>query len=224
LKEIDLETDEQRIEYIIAWLKKHLKLIVLLLVLSIVAMIAVKSWQQSFQTQREKFSVDLSSVMDASDAALLAADTAQETQRTTVKTLGEKLIQEADGHIYAELGRLQLVKVAMDQNDLKKAEEHLRLLLKQQPHSSVVALATDRLVRLLADQSRFDEALGVLESYKGKLSQAKFAELKGDIKLAQGHRVDALAAYEVAKTALGSAFEKNMLLKMKMDDLADAKK
>jgi len=224
LKEIDLETDDQRIEYIIAWLKKHLKLIVLLLVFSIVAMVAVKSWQQSYQTQREKFSVDLSSVMDASDAALLAADAAQETQRTTVKTLSEKLIQDADGHLYAELGRLQLVKLAIDKNDLKTAEEHLRLLLKEQPHSTIIALATDRLVRLLADQSRFDDALSVLESYKGSLSRAKLAELKGDIKLAQGHRGDALAAYEVAKTTLGSAFEKNILLKMKMDDLADAKK
>ncbi len=219
----DIETDEQQAERLTQWWKRSLKFIVLLLIIVIGFVFVINAWRDSARSSRELASGAFSELMDAVGATVnvQGQEAEQKTTQVTLKTLAEKIVKQDNGGAYPHLARLQLIKVAMDQDDVKAAEAELKALLADKPDEVITAVAVDRLARLMADQARYEEAFVLLGSLDSKLSSARFAELKGDIRLAEGKRAEAYALYQTARLGLGDAFEKNVLLKMKMDDLAD---
>ena len=70
---------------------------------------------------------------------------------------------------------------------------------------SLRELARLRLATVLLDDKAYDEALAQLQAPVDESFAARYADLKGDILLAQGKKEDARAAYKAAVAALEKA-------------------
>jgi predicted negative regulator of RcsB-dependent stress response len=95
--------------------------------------------------------------------------------------------------------------------------------LVDNPHDPALAsLARLRLAQVLFQQNKADEALKQLDGDAGSYA-ALYDQLRGDIKLSQGDRAAARAAYQQALGALSAdeAVSRDGLQR-KLDDLADA--
>ena len=98
----------------------------------------------------------------------------------------------------------------------------LRWVMDNAKVGEVRILAQLRLARVLIAQGRADEALQQLATISGGSYVVVVEEVRGDAHLAQGRRADALKAYQAALAAAADVPAKQQMLRMKVDDLADA--
>lgn len=135
--------------------------------------------------------------------------------------LGERLIKEYSGTPYAINAALRLAALDVERLKLDEAATRLQWVVSHAGDDGVRELATLRLARVLWQQGKPEEALKKLEA-KVDGQAAQYDELRGDIKLAQGDRAAARAAYDKALQALPEGAGNRESLQHKIDDLADA--
>jgi predicted negative regulator of RcsB-dependent stress response len=158
------------------------------------------------------------------------------------KAMADRLAQEYSDTPYAAAGALKLGQLAVQDNKLDEAVTRLQWVVDFEQHRGLLArlaaqlrlrqgaydvallpLAKVRLAQVLWQQNKPDEALKQLDGDAGAYA-SEFAELRGDIKLAQGDRAGARGAYEQSLQSLGAADApgRQSGLQRKIDDLADA--
>jgi predicted negative regulator of RcsB-dependent stress response len=129
-----------------------------------------------------------------------------------VVKIADRLAADFSSTPYAVAGAMKLAQVAAEDN---KLEDALKPLIRL------------RLARVTWQQGKAPEALKLLDAGADASFAVLFDELRGDIKLAEGDRAAALAAYTKALGALGgeAAGTPNApiaeSLQHKIDDLAD---
>ncbi len=135
---------------------------------------------------------------------------------TTLKTEHAK-------SVYALYGALFAAQQAVNADDLSAAEQELQWVLDnsagglfRQTDEGLVLTAKLRLGHVILAKGETDRALELVTSTDPKTFEANFAELRGDIYLAMGRRVDAKDSYTVAQQAGSSS----PFLRMKLDELA----
>ena len=149
-----------------------------------------------------------------------------EADRSRILSVAEQLQTEHGDSVYALYGALFAAQQAVNSGQLEVAERHLRWLLDNaeggflsKTDQGLVLTATLRLGRVLLARGEPDQALALVDSIDPGTFEAGFAELRGDIYLAQGRPVDARDAYT---TALESAGGNRNFLQLKLDELSDA--
>lgn len=157
-------------------------------------------------------------------AAVEAGAPIPDTDRTRVIQLAEQLQADHNGSVYAAYGALFASQQAVQLGDLETAQAHLEWVLANtggglfsQPDQGLVLTANLRLGQVLLARGEFEQALAVVESVDPGAFEAAFAELRGDIYLAQGRTVDARDAYTTAQQAGATS----QFLSMKLAELAD---
>jgi predicted negative regulator of RcsB-dependent stress response len=118
---------------------------------------------------------------------------------------------------------MSMAKAAVQQDDLAAAEAHLRLALGKAGQAEVKQLAQLRLASVLHAQGKSEEALSLLASEAAPGFRGSYAELRGDILLAQGNPGAARDAYNEALSGYSDAPEKRTLVQMKLDDLMESR-
>lgn len=140
--------------------------------------------------------------------------------------MADRLVADYDSTPYAVAGAMKLAQAAVDEARLEDARTRLEWAAAHSDDAALKPLIALRLARVLWQQGKPAEALQRISGEAGAYN-ALYAELRGDIKLAEGDRAAALAAYTEARTQLGlaSAGTPNgpmaELLQKKIDDLAD---
>ena len=136
-----------------------------------------------------------------------------------------QLQPEHSDSVYALYAALFASQQAVHNNDLEAAAAQLSWLLDNAEgglFSSVdqglVLTGQLRLGRVLLGQNELDKALDLVEGVDPGTFEAEFAELRGDIYLAQGRPQDARDAYTTAVQVSGSS---SPFLQMKLDELRD---
>ncbi|MGP1609836.1 MAG: tetratricopeptide repeat protein, partial [Burkholderiales bacterium] len=80
-----------------------------------------------------------------------------------------------------------------------------------------------RLARVLIDEKKPDEALKLLETKHGDSFTGLYADVKGDVLLAQGKRQEARAAYQVALDKSDAASPLRQIIQLKLDAVGETK-
>lgn len=201
--------EEAQVEQLKRWWSENWKSLAAGLVLGLVVILGWEAYKRHNLQQAEQASQmydDLKTALDAhkNDEAI---------------ALGDKLVKEFSGTPYASSAALHLAQLAVQQNKLDDAALRLRWVSEHSKDAGLSDLAKLRLVRVLWQQKKVDDALKLTEGDHGGYT-ALFTELRGDIKLSQGDRAAARSAYEQAlQVSEGPSRE---LLQRKLDDLADA--
>lgn len=134
-------------------------------------------------------------------------------------SIGDSLIKDFGKTPYATSAALRLAQLAVEQGKLDEAATRLQWVASNSKDDGLRDLAKLRLARVLWQQKKPDEALKQLEGQTGAYG-ALASELRGDIKLAQGDRAAARAAYEEALKATTDGSDTGNLQR-KLDELAD---
>lgn len=148
-----------------------------------------------------------------------------EADRNRIIAIADELKNDYGDSVYALYGALFAAQQAVNGDDLEGAEAQLRWLLANVPDGlfsradqGLVLTANLRLGRVLLAQGEAQQALDLIDSLDPGPFEAEFAELRGDVYVAQGRPVDARDAYTTALQTAGAA---NSFLQMKLDELAD---
>lgn len=182
------ETDEQRAEVLIDWLKRNAGYL-LLLVIVVVASIAGAEYFKLHSVTK------LNETFDTYEQSL-----AEMTQKPVDVATGEKLIAQNEG-VYQVFTALLVAKEAYNAGNLTVAEQLLQDALKSADDEGVRSLIQYRLALVQFDQNRNEEALQSLQQIQAVEFLGLRKVLEGDIYLAMDKPQDAKISYEEALKA-----------------------
>ncbi len=182
------QTENQQVAAIREFFQKNTKLILLVTLLVVLFFVGINYWKNR----------GFARAAVASDVyqEMLVADIAQD--ENTVLAKGQFLSENYASSPYAQFGNLLLAKNAVKNNDLAKAEEYLRWIVKQDSAQKVVGpVARARLARILLAKGEYENALKLVKDPKEAYT-VLFGEVEGDIHIAQGNIEAAKKAYLTA--------------------------
>jgi predicted negative regulator of RcsB-dependent stress response len=214
-------SEEEQIDAFKRWWQDNGKTTVAAVVVAAVAYVSWSFWQSHQKDLAAAASKDydaLAKLLKPEDNKPLTAE-----QKTQAKTLATGLVENHKSTLYADLASLALAKLAVEENDLATASTALRRVAETSSDAPTQELARLRLAKVLAAEGKIDESLGLLGSAVSPPFEASYAEAKGDILLAENRLAEALAAYQVALTAVDktdsqSSPMRRSLLQFKMDN------
>ncbi len=208
----DLEEQEQ-IDTLKTWWKIYGNLVTT--VVTVLALVAVA--YQGWNWYRTSQSSQASAIYAVLEQAVAMGDNQK------IKAAAGELTEKFSGTSYASLGAMLAARQSFDAGDLKTARTQLGWVAEN-GKNEFRDIARLRLVAVQLDEKAYDDALAQIEKSHAPAFDARFAELKGDVLLAQGKKADALAAYKAAleKIPADTAGSARELLQQKLDSLGGA--
>ena len=203
----DLEEQEQLDEFK-AWWKKSGKLISSLV---LVVLLAYAGWQGYHYFQAKK-SVEASTLYQA----LVTTDVSKVAE---IQAQATKLTADYAGTPYAGRAAVYAAKVNIAANDHKNAKAQLKWAAKNAKESTTKAIASLQLAGILFEEKSYDAALKLLSSDSDKGFAGLKEDLKGDIYMAQGKKVEAKKAYETALVELDAQGRLSQYTRQKLESL-----
>jgi predicted negative regulator of RcsB-dependent stress response len=218
----DLEEQEQ-LSAIKAWWQKYSNLITGLAVTAAVASVGYQGWHWYQRQQAAQASAIYAVVQKA------AAD----KDAKKAKEAAGELVDKYSRSTHAPMAALLSAKVQFDTGDLKTARAQLAWVAEHARDAELKDLARLRLAAVMFEEKAYAEALKQLEKEPLEPFSVRFADLRGDIYVAQDKREDAKAAYQAAlakldariKTSAADAGVANALrelIRMKLEALGGA--
>jgi predicted negative regulator of RcsB-dependent stress response len=190
----DLEEQEQ-ISQIKGWWEQYGKLVT---ALAVAAALASVGWQ-GWHWYQGKQGTEASALYDVVQKAA-----AQRNAQKAREAAG-MLIEKYSGTAYADMAALLSAKVQTEAGDLKNARVPLAWAADKANDPALRGLARLRLATVMLDDKAYDEALAQVQTPPDESFAARYADLKGDILVAQGKPDEARTAYKAAVDALGAA-------------------
>jgi predicted negative regulator of RcsB-dependent stress response len=206
-------TDDEELAVIKDWWQRNGMPLLTGVVLALVVVLGWQGWQQYQSNQAHGASIVYQQLLEA------ALDPSGKPDAGKVAELANTLKNDYAGTHYAQYGSLFVAKVAVEAGKLDDAAAELQSIVNKPADDSVGELARQRLARVLAAQSKAEDALKLLEAKVEPAFTASREELKGDVLVQLGRTDDAHVAYEKAKAALAEDAAVGGL-QMKLDDLA----
>jgi predicted negative regulator of RcsB-dependent stress response len=144
--------------------------------------------------------------------------------RTVIFQAADTLKAEHPDSAYALYAAMFAAQQAVTASDLDRAEQELQWVLDNiqdglfnKTDEGLVLTTNLRLGRIILSKGDAQRALDLIDGLNPQSFEADFAELRGDIYVAQGLTVDARDAYNTALQA-GST---SSFIQMKLDELAN---
>jgi len=137
-----------------------------------------------------------------------------------IRNLGGDIIAQYGNTAYAPMAALVLAKTDHDAGDLEKAAERLKWAVDNAQSDDVRMVARLRLAGVLLDQDKTDEALQLLNQEVTPAFVGAYADLRGDVLVAQGKPADAREAYKKALEHAGNDSTWRDVVQLKMDALS----
>ncbi|MFL2545940.1 MAG: YfgM family protein [Candidatus Rariloculaceae bacterium] len=132
----------------------------------------------------------------------------------------EQLREEYPDSAYTDQAGMLSVLMHLQNQSTRQAVDALRYTLENTSDENLAMIARLRLARLLVSDNRMDEAVTLIDSADPGAFEAKYSELRGDIRFAQGDMEGARSAYLQALNGEESELIDRNLIQMKLDDLA----
>lgn len=210
----EMRTDEETVEAIKDWWKKNGTSLLLGIGAALAIVFGWQAWQNQQMQHRTEAASQFANLINA------YTDESEENRAETVEFVAQKLRDDYSDSAYAVYGSLILVKQQlMEQRDVDAAIATLEWADRQveqgQPLSLIIR---SRLARAQFDAEQYDAALSTIDSVTDPDTFAPiFAELRGDIRLAQGNTEEAREAYLQAREQSGAG--RSGILELKLADL-----
>lgn len=136
---------------------------------------------------------------EASYLAVLAA--LDGNNRDEAVKQAAELQQRRPGSPYVDQSDLSLARAAVDRREFDEAARLLRGVAERSGDAELRLVARTRLARVLLEQGKHDEVLGLLDPAQAGAFAALAHEIRGDAFAAKGDVAQARAAYEAAIAA-----------------------
>ncbi len=207
----DLEEQEQ-LDEIKAWWKQFGGLVILVAVAALITVAAVRGWTY-YQSKQGLEAGELY-------AQLQGAAGANDPKK--VQDIAAVITDKYGRSGYAAFAALAAAKAAFDSGDLAAAAARLQWAVDNGRDAETRDIARLRLAAVLLDQKKFDEALNLLAAPHGDTLTALYADLKGDVLVAQGKPQEARGAYQLALDKSDAKSSYRSLIQIKLDALSAA--
>jgi predicted negative regulator of RcsB-dependent stress response len=204
----DLEEQEQ-IEEIKAWWKQYGGLVILILTVAALTVGAVRGWSY-YQTRQGLEAGELY-------AQLQGAVGANEPKKA--QDIAAVITDKYARSGYATFAALAAAKAAFDTGDLAAAKTRLQWVVDNARDAETRDIARLRLGTVLLDEKKYDEALKAAEAPHADTLTALYADLKGDVLVAQGKPQEARSAYQLALDKGDTKSNYRALVQAKLDAL-----
>lgn len=208
----DLEEQEQ-LAAIKAWWAQYGKLIVVAVVAGLLVMGGIRGWYYYKNSQAAAAAVLFGQLQSAERAS----------DHKKVRDIATQMVDQYGSTPYAALAALSGAKSDFDTGDLPAARARLQWVMDNAKEDEARDVARLRLARVLLDEKKPDEALKLLETKPGESFSGLYADVKGDVLMAQGKRGEARAAYQVALERSDAASPLRQIIQLKLDAVGDAK-
>lgn len=119
-------------------------------------------------------------------------------KREEAERLATELREQYGSSPYADQADLALARAALDRRDFDEAARRLRVVVDQSDDAELAKVARTRLARVLIEQGKHDEALGLLDAAQAGAFAALYHEIRGDALAAKGDRAGAAREYGLA--------------------------
>ena len=203
-----MNTDEEQVEKLKAWLKENGPSIIVGIVLGVGGLIGFRYWVHIEETSAEQASRHYNQMMEALGS----------NDRGTVEEHARLLIEEHSKTEYAQIARLAMAKDHVENGEFDAAEPYLQAVIGSSAQGPLGYLARVRLAALQLQTEQMDAALVTLSvDFPGEFS-ARVAELRGDIYARQGKNSEAIESYRAAQDASPGPADPQFL-QQKMADL-----
>lgn len=204
--------EQERLDQLKAWWKRWGNLALFALAVVIAAAAGWRYWQHHTHTQR----LEAAAAFERLGQAVETGDAKAAREAATL------LIDKYAATAFAPRAALVLAKLDHDAADYKAAEARLDWAQSHSKEPAVRDLARLRLAGVQFDAGRLDEALKTLSGKHSEAFAPRFADLRGDILLAQGKEDDARAAYLAAFKAMKEDNPYRSVVELKLDAVGGA--
>ena len=213
---MELLSEEEQWESLKRWLKENVPFILGLVAVGLLAVFGWRWWQGQKDTQAVEAGASYQRILTTFDAGKVEDAISQV----------EALRKQHPKSGYVSSADLAAAKVFVLTNDLDKAVQRLERVMNESPDEQLRPIARLRLARVLTAQGQYDKALATLGTEDRGRHQPAYLEARGDVLLAKGDKMGALAAYESARKLLpesqAAVSGVGELLDLKINDLRAA--
>ena len=210
---VELYDSHEQSERVKGWLLENGSAIVMGLVLAFGSLFGFKQWQIWQQNQSQQASAEYEVMVELLGNNNMDAAVANY----------QVLVDEFASSAYAPMASLQIARARIESGQLELAVQLYRHAIDNAEPAALRHIARERLARLQLDlgdtaaaASTLDEA-GVVEGF-----EAQFAEIRGDIHMAEGNSDEAVLAYQNALDLLDTGVGNRRFLVMKLEALGAA--
>lgn len=212
-------TEEEQIEALKRWWKENWLSIVLPIVVAVVGYVGWTFWQDNREQRAQVASDQYQQLLEMVEAE--PGSELTDEQKTNVRAQATSIMEEFGDSMYADLSGLLLARLAVEDDNYGEAENILRTVAAQSDNAGLVQLANARLAKVLLNLGKHDEALSLVGQPQDQAYKSLYAEIRGDIYLAQNKPEEAHTAYQEAMEALDpQQFSRRGLLQVKLDSTA----
>lgn len=191
----DRLTDEEQLQVLKNWWKENGTSLIAVIVIGAGSYFGWQ-WWKNYERSYAEGAAAIYSEMTSAIEIPVGAELSDESL-TTAQFLIAQLQDDYSKTQYAVNASFHGAKLAVDNNDLDKAAESLNWIIDNRDDESAI-LANLRLARVLFAQEKYSDALSLVDYSGNDQFTALFADVRGDILLAQGEEPLAKAAYEQA--------------------------
>ena len=209
-------TEEEQIEAIKKWWSENWKLIVL----PILALgLGYGGWTfNAYQSETRSLKASQSYTQLV---ALVSEASADEAKRSEAITVATELAEGYSSSLYGNLSNLILARLAFEDGSLDDAKKYLNEAKASAVTDEMTALADYRLAKVHLESGDKDAALALVANTSLQAYKGLYAELRGDVFVAQGNFVGARSAYLEALTSSISANpEQQQIIQLKLNGLS----
>jgi predicted negative regulator of RcsB-dependent stress response len=208
----DLEEQEQ-IDEIKAWWKQYGGLVILVAVVAVATVGAVRGW--SYYQNKQG--------LDAGELYTQLQGAVGANEPKKVQDIAAVITDRYARTGYAAFAAFAAAKAAFDGGDLATAKARLQWVVDNARDAETRDIARLRLGAVLLDEKKYDDALKLVDTPHVDTLTALYADLKGDVLVAQGKPQDARAAYQLALDKSDSKSSYRALVQIKLDALGVAR-
>ena len=207
----DLQEQEQ-LEELKAWWKDYGRLVILGAALGALAIAGFQGWRYYRHSQ----SLAAVALYEQLEQAERSGD------RKKVRDIAAEIVAKYASTPYAGFAALSAARASFESGELPAARSQLTWVVENARRAELKDIARLRLAGVLIDEKSYAEAMKLLEAKPEESMTGLYADLKGDILLAQGNGADARSAYQLAldRSEAGSPYRATVQLKL--DSLGEA--
>ncbi len=205
---IDSHQQEQ-LDALKAWWKENRNWLVTALAIVLLAYAAFSYWK-SYQGNQ------------AAAAATLYAEVLKQVASNDPKRINDSvaaLVEKFGNSAYAPRAQFLAVQANMQRKDIARAKSQLEWVIAEASEKGLQDTARLKLSSILLDETKYDEAMKLLNATHPDAFTGLFSDLKGDVLAAQGKNEEARAAYKLAFEKMDSKSSYRNLIQLKLDGL-----
>lgn len=206
-------SEKEQVEALKKWWKENGSSVVTGLLLGLSLLLGGKAWFSYQDTQAKNASNIYAQMMGA----------LKNNESEAVRSQANELISNHSGSGYAPLAALVLAKLAVNEDELEAARGQLQWALDHAALPELQHTARTRLLQVLIAQQQYEQAAKLLASVSDPGAyRYLYAELEGDLAMAQGKTQDAAKAYKQALENMPKQAANATLLTAKYENIAGA--